>query len=89
LVDDEVEAALQAEALALHAATAQLGARLKAVEVQIAALEDAAAGIQENLGDKEASATVEWQVTAMDGRREPTVARPASAVSVSGDKGGP
>ena len=87
VVDDEVEAALQAEALALHAATAHLGARLKAVEAQIAALEDAEAGIQENLGDKEASATVEWHVTAMDGRKDASVARPASVVSVSGAMG--
>jgi hypothetical protein len=88
LVEDGVEAALTAEALALHAATTSLASKLAAVEEAIAALDANAAALAANLEDKEVAAELEGRVAALDGRRSPGVPRTPSMLSVSGGGGG-
>jgi hypothetical protein len=83
LVEDHVEAALTAEALALHAATTSLASKLAAVEEAIAVLDANAAALTANLEDKAVAAEVEGQVAALDGRRSPGLPRTPSLLSVS------
>lgn len=88
-VEDEVQAALAAEAAQLNAVSTQLNARLGAAGQQIAQLNSVSAALLQHIADKERALSLEEKVALMDGRKiaavppSPTVLSVASSV-VSG-----
>lgn len=82
-VEDEVQAALAAEAAQLNAVSTQLNARLGAAGQQIAQLNSVSAALLQHIADKERALSLEEKVALMDGRKIAAVPPSPTVLSVS------
>lgn len=82
-VEDEVQAALAAEAAQLKDVSTQLHARVGAAAQQIAHLNLVSAALLQHITDKDAALSLEEKVALMDGRKLPAVPRSPTVLSVS------
>lgn len=82
-VEDEVQAALAAEAAQLKDVSTQLHACMGAAAQQIAHLNSVSAALLQHIADKDAALSLEEKGALMDGRKLPAVPRTPTVLSVS------
>lgn len=82
-VEDEVQAALAAEAAQLKAVSTQLHARVDAAGQQIAHLNSVSVALLQHIADKETALSLEEKVALMDGRKIVAVPPSPTVLSVS------
>jgi hypothetical protein len=82
-VDDEVQAALAAEATQLNAVSNQLHARVDATSQQICQLNAVSAALLQHISDKDTTLSLEEKVALMDGRKIAAVPPSPTVLSVS------
>lgn len=82
-MEDEVQAALAAEAAQLKNVSTQLHARVGAAAQQIAHLNSVSAALLQHIADKDAVLSLEEKVALMDGHKLPAVPPSPTVLSVS------
>lgn len=83
LVEDDVQAALAAEAAQLKDVSTQLHARVGAAAQQIAHLNSVSAALLQHIADKDTALSLEEKVALMDGRKLAAVPPSPTVLSVS------
>lgn len=82
-VEDEVQAALAAEAAQLKGVSSQLNARVDAAGQQIAHLNSVSVALLQHISDKQNAMSLEERVALMDGRKIAAVPPSPTVLSVS------